>query len=66
MRVIICAWGRPLPVPPKYWLVCKRCLDELGYVEDAPKFASERGLKRHLKEQHKGATKNVEREPFTL
>jgi len=31
---------------------CKVCVDQLGYVEDAPKFASDRGLKRHLKDVH--------------
>jgi len=43
---------------------CKRCADALGYDDDAPKFASDKGLKRHLREVH-NATSN-ERERFTL
>jgi hypothetical protein len=34
------------------YVPCRVCVDNLGYVEDAPKFASERGLKRHLKDVH--------------
>lgn len=52
-------------VARRFWLVCKRCADELGYEEDAPKWATEGGLKRHLKLVHNGATSN-DRERFTL
>lgn len=48
----------------KLYVPCAVCVHNLGYVDDAPKFASERGLKRHLKEAH-----NVEynrRERFAL
>lgn len=31
---------------------CAICVDNLGYVDDAPKFAGERGLKRHLRDVH--------------
>jgi len=40
------------PIPQKYWLYCAHCVDLLGYKEDAPRFATERGLKRHLKLVH--------------
>ena len=47
------------------WTPCKRCVEVVGYVEDAPKFASDRGLNKHLREEHNGAVSN-DRERFTL
>lgn len=49
----------------RFYIVCKRCVAALGYEEDAPKFATERGIKRHLRDQHNGAEHN-ERERFRL
>jgi hypothetical protein len=48
----------------KLYVPCAICVHNLGYVDDAPKFASDRGLRRHLKNEH-----NVEvnkRERFAL
>lgn len=50
-------------VPQKFWIICKPCADELGYEEDAPKFATERGLERHLILVHNGR-KNTAHETF--
>jgi len=46
------------------YIPCRRCVEELGYPDDAPKFASDRGLARHLREVHNAVSNDRER--FTL
>ena len=41
-----------MSIPDRYWLRCRICADALGYEDDVPRFATDRGLKRHLKSEH--------------